>query len=172
MFKSFGNLIGVFIALRFFGFYTLVLFFLIMLFLQPLFGILLINRKLNIKLKIYRIFKPFIFFSISILISILIFFYNFNLFPFFYNFNLFPFFYNFNLFPTIHLLNLFFNGLLKSVIFFFIFYLIIYFSKSITKEEFNSIINLIPILRMDRLLFRNIVKLIEKILPHQKSKNF
>lgn len=150
IFQSFGNLFVVYIALSFFGFYTLILFFFIIINLIPLFGIYLINRRSGLKLKTYLIFKPFLLFSFGLLLTS----------PFIFLINL-------SVFPNMVILNFFFNGLIKAIIFFFIFYLIIFFTKYLTKEEFNQIVNIIPILKNDKPLIQKIIRLIEKILPSQ-----
>ena len=152
VFQSFGNLIVTIIALIFFGFYTLVLLYFIIILIEPIIGIYLINRKSDLKFSYYLFFKPFLLFLLSFML----------IFPLI-------FFFNFNLFPSIFIINSFLNGFLKTIIFFFVFYLIIYFTKYITKEEFNQFIKVIPILRMDRPFIQKITKLLEKVLPHEKK---
>jgi len=150
-FQSFGNFFVGFIALLFFDFFILILFFCIIMNLMPFLGIYLINRKSGFKLNIYLIFKPYLLFLISLLIST----------PFTWLINL-------NIFPELIELNLFINGLIRAIIFFFIFYLIIFFTKYFTREEFDQIIDIIPISKIKNPLIQKIVKLVGKILPSQK----
>lgn len=151
--QSIGELISViFIILFVLGFITLLLFFFILRFLMIILIIHLINRKSEINLSYYKIFKPFLVFLLSLLIA----------FPFYL-------FFNFNLFLEIQLLNLFFNCLINTLVFYFIFYIIILISRFITKEEFNQILSIIPILGSDFWLIRKIAKLIEKLLPSRKA---
>ena len=150
--QSLLSLLIVIIVLLFFGFYTLLLLFFLIQFIMVFLVIFLINRKSNINLSYYKIFKPFLLFLISFLITL----------PFFLLIK-------FNLFPKMILLNSFFNGLFGFLIFFLIFYLIIFFSKSFTKEEFNQMLSMVPFLRSDIRLMRKTAKIIEKFLPSKRG---
>ncbi|MFX0186790.1 MAG: lipopolysaccharide biosynthesis protein [Candidatus Hodarchaeota archaeon] len=152
IFQSVANLTAVYISLRFFGFFTLILMFIIIQFLLSFFGIFLINRTSELNLKTYIIFKPFMIFLISFLAII----------PFILYVNI-------NLFSDMFILNSLFNAFLNTLVFFFVYYLIILFTRYITKEEFNQFINLIPHLIMDRGIFQKLFKLIEKALPATKK---
>lgn len=140
-------------ALIFFSFTALIILFLFNSFLMIFFAVYLVNKKLDIKLSSLLFFKPFIIFLVSIIPVLL-------LAPFIY----------FEITPDFYLLNVFFNNAIKFFIFVIIFYVIFYFTKTLTKEEFDQLIEIIPILHSDNNFVKNIVNLIRKFLPSEKKK--
>jgi hypothetical protein len=135
------------IALLFFDFYTLIIFYLISSFIMTFLIIFLINKHTELKLKSAIFFKPLIIFLISFLI----------VFPL--NFVI-----NISYFDKAYI-NFFINGTIKFSIFAIVFYIIFYFTKLIKKEEFREMIEIIPVLRSNHIIIQWIVRKIEYILP-------
>jgi O-antigen/teichoic acid export membrane protein len=147
------NILSAFCALLFFGFLTIIIFLLLGSFLLTYLAVRLINKSIDLKLKAFVFYKPFLVFIISFII----------VFPFYY-------FINFQFIPQIYLLNVFFNNLIKFITFAFVFYIILYRSRLITKQEFNQLIEIIPILNSNKNIIKKIVFFIEKLLPSEKKK--
>ncbi|MBA7506945.1 hypothetical protein ES706_05660 [subsurface metagenome] len=146
--------IFILIALIFSDFFIVILFYVIVLFLLNYVIFVLVNKATHLKLKFAILYKPFILFFISILIAIPL------------NFII-----QFQIFLDNNILNLFINSSIKFGGFLSIFYLIIYFTRYITKEEFNKLSKIIPILNSEKKIIQNIKKIIEKFLPSKKYKN-
>jgi len=147
------SILSAIFALLFFGFLTLILLLLVGSFLLPFIAVHLINKKSDLKLKSIIFFKPFFVFLLSFII----------VFPFYY-------FVNFQIIPQIYLLNVFINNAIKFLLFTFVFYIILYYSRLITKQEFNQLIEIIPILRSKNKIIQKVKILIEKLLPSEKLK--
>ncbi len=147
------NISSALLALLFFLFRALIILYLINSFLMTLIAVYIINKKLDLNLKLILFFKPFIIFVVSFIIVL----------PFGY-------FINIPITPDIYLLNIFLNNTLKFSIFTIVFYIIFYFSKAVTKEEFAQMIEIIPILNSKNNFIQNLVKIIEKFLPTENLK--
>ncbi len=145
------DLTFVFIALLFNNFLILVLFSVIDTFLIVFILIYLLYKINNFKVNILRLLKPFLLFLISFFIS----------FPIIFLIN-------FEIFSNINLLNQLFNSGIKATIFFLVFYLTIFFSKTITKEEFKQIVKILPILKSDKIFIKKLVGFLEKFFPSEK----
>jgi O-antigen/teichoic acid export membrane protein len=135
------------IALIFFDFYTLIIFYLIGSFLMTFVMVILINKQTELQFRFTIFFKPLIIFLISFLI----------IFPLNYIINI-------SYFDKAYI-NFFINGTIKFGVFAIVFYLIFYYTKLITKEEFRKMIEIIPILNSNNILIKWIVRKIEFFLP-------
>jgi len=144
--------IFLFIGLIFLDFFVVILFYVIVLFLLNYVLFLLINKATHLKLKFAILYRSFILFFISILITILL-----------------NYFINIQFFLDNYFLNLFINRSIKLGGFLLFFYLIVYFSRFVTKEEFNKLSKIIPILNLEKKFTQKVKKLIEKFLPSEKK---
>ena len=135
------------IALLFFNFFLLIIFYVACSFIMTFIMVLLINKQTNFKLKPLLFFKPFIIFLIAFII----------VFPL-------NFYVDYRIFDEVYL-NFFLNGSIKFIFFVSVFYILFYFTKIITKEEFNQLIEIIPILNSENQIIQKFVKIIEKFLP-------
>ena len=142
------NIISTIVALLYFDLVMLIVFYLIVHLLTPIFLLHLINKNSQFNLKIVNLFKPFIIFLISFIITLP--------FTFLINYQ--------NLFDIL-ILNLFINSTLRFSVFFIIFYLIIFISKYITKQEFNMLIDILPIINLKNNFTRKLIKFVEKLFP-------
>jgi len=154
IFQSGLFLISTLIALVFFDFYILIIFYLISRFLTAIYLVYIINKKSDFNLKQIPIFKPFFLFSISFFLALPI-----------------TFFINFQIFSEFLMLNFLLNSLLRVLVFFVFYYLIIFFSKYITKEEFKMLIEIFPIVNSQNKLIQKIVYYAEKFFQSEKIKN-
>jgi O-antigen/teichoic acid export membrane protein len=154
IFQSILSLILTTVALLFFEFLVLIIFNLIIQFSYTVFLIYLINRSSEFNLKYITIFKPFLIFLISLIISL----------PFIL-------FINFQIVSDIYLLNLLINSILRFLVFCIFFYLIIFFTKYISKEEVDLLIKIIPIFNSKKKLKLKIIKFVEKLFPSEKTKS-
>ena len=136
-----------FIALIFFDFYFLIFFYLITSYMMTLIAVFLINKHTHLKLKPMIFFKPFFIFLVSFIIT----------YPLNYVIN-------YQEFDKAYL-NFFVNGTLSFSAFVIVFYIISYFTKVITKEEFDELVEIIPILRSKSIIIKKLVKIIVKFLP-------
>jgi len=152
LFRTFFILIFVIIGISFKNFTLLVILYIFSLFLLSIVLIYLVNKRINFRLNIFKIFKPIIMFIVSILISYII-----------------SFLINFQILVNNPLFNLIFNNTLRLIIFFIIFYLALFLTKFITKEEFNQLINIFPIIKSNNHIIQKIINLIKSLLPSDKN---
>ena len=110
----------------------------------------LINKQTGLRLNFAMFFKPFIIFIISFLI----------VFPLNYIVNI-------DIFDKAYI-NFFINGTIKFSIFGLVFYVLFYFTRTITREEFDDMIKIIPILNSKNFLIQRIVKKIKIFLPSEQ----
>ncbi len=141
-------------ALIFFSFRALIILYLAGSFLMSFIAVYLVNRRMDMKLKPTIFFKPFAVFLAAFLITLPL-----------------NFFITIPIIPSIYLLNLFLNNCIKFVIFALVFYIIFYFTRVLTKEEFCHLVEILPVLHSDKKIIQKIVKLIIKILPSDKKVN-
>lgn len=139
------------IALIYFNFYILIIFYLITSYTITLIAIYLINRQTDFRLKLTLFFKPFIIFFISFLV----------VFPLNYIIN-------YQEFDKAYL-NFFVNGTVKFAAFVLVFYILFYYTKVITKEEFKDLVEIIPILRSKNIIIQKLIEKIEFFLPSNKN---
>jgi len=139
------------IALLFFDFFTLIIFYLLCSFFMTLITVYLINKQTELRIKFTFFFKPFMIFLISFII----------VFPLNY-------FVNVDDFDKAYI-NFFINGTIKFSVFALVFYIIFYFTKTITKKEFNDMLRIIPILNSKNAFIQKLVKRIEIFLPSEKD---
>lgn len=139
------------IGILFFDFFTLVILYLISSYLLNIITILIINKIIGFRLKLSQLYYTFLLFLISFSFT----------FPFRY-------FVNFHFFS-----NPIIDTLLNSAILFFIFlvafYLLIYLTKFITREEFSQLVNILPILSSKNHSIQRITKIMEKFFPTEKT---
>ncbi|MFX1443905.1 MAG: lipopolysaccharide biosynthesis protein [Promethearchaeota archaeon] len=145
------NILFTLIALLFFDFYILIIFYLISSYLMTFIAVYLINKQTSLKFRFVMFFQPFIIFIVSFLI----------VYPLNYIVNI-------TTFDKAYI-NFFINGTIKFTIFALVFYILFYFTKTITKEEFNDMIKIIPILNSKNFLIKKIVKKIEFFLPSEQN---
>ena len=143
------NIFITFIAMTFFDFYILIILYVINSFFMTIVMFILIRIRTKIRTRLFVFYKPFLVFIVSFLVI-------FILSPLI----------NFQLFDKAYL-NYILNGSLKFVIFLLLFYIIIYFTKLITKKDFIQLVKLIPILNSKIFLMRKIVKMFSKFLPSE-----
>ncbi|MFX1256312.1 MAG: hypothetical protein ACFFAN_00485 [Promethearchaeota archaeon] len=136
------------IALEFLNFTVLIFLYVINSFIIAYIMLRLINKSTNLNLNILKFYIAFFIFFISFLIAL----------PF-------TFLVNFEFFSKNLILNLFINSLIQFIIFIIVFYTIFYITKFLTKEEFNQLVEIIPILRSQKKIIKKIVRFTEKILP-------
>ena len=136
-----------YIALKYYNFYILILFYVFSSFLMTFIMFFFIKLHTDLNLKILVFFKPFIFFIVSFSISYLV-----------------NYFIYIQIFEKAYI-NFFINGTIKFAIFIVIFYLILYLSKLITKEEFNELVKIIPILNSKNFIIQKLVKKMEIFFP-------
>lgn len=140
------------ISLTFFNFTTLILLLLFESIILTFIMIILVNKQVDIKLKLFNLFKPFLLFllvfSFSYPISLLI---------------------NFQFFD-VNFFNLFLNSFIKVLIFLIMLYIVNYITKFITREEYSQLEKLIPILSSKKKFINNISTFIKKLLPTQTPK--
>ena len=144
------NILFTIIALLFFDFYTLIIFYLISSFLMTFITVYLINKQTGLRLNFAMFFKPLIIFIISFLL----------VFPLNYIVNI-------DIFDKAYI-NFFINGTIKFSIFGLVFYVLFYFTRTITREEFDDMIKIIPILNSKNFLIQRIVKKIKIFLPSEQ----
>ncbi len=108
----------------------------------------LIYKKLNFKLKLSIIYRPFLYFLLSLIITFTI--------IHFFNFDL--------LFQT-SFLSLFIKSTFYFFIFGLIFYILIYTTKYITKEEFSQLATILPVFNSKSKIIQSCNKIIKKFLP-------
>ncbi|MFX1502160.1 MAG: lipopolysaccharide biosynthesis protein [Promethearchaeota archaeon] len=140
-------------ALIFYSFRALILLFLVGSFLMPFIAVYLVNKKMNMNLKLIIFFKPFLVFLAAFLITL----------PLNY-------FIHFPFITNIYLLKVFLNNLIKFFIFTLVFYILFYFTRVLTKEEFSNLVEILPVLHSNNKITQKIVKFLIKILPSEKKK--
>ncbi len=137
------------ISLLYFNFYILILFYVLSSFFMTFVMFYLIRKRIELDLKIINLFKPFLIFMVSFffvfLISYLI---------------------NIQISEKAYI-NFILNGTIKFSIFLIIFYILIFFTKLITREDFVQLIEIIPILNSKKKFIQYLVNKIEKFLPKE-----
>ncbi|MFX0072972.1 MAG: hypothetical protein ACFFAO_17990, partial [Candidatus Hermodarchaeota archaeon] len=139
------------IALLFFDFYTLIFFYLISSFIMTFITVYLINKRTDFRLSLSMFYKTFIIFLISFII----------VFPLNYIVN--------TVYSDRAYINFFINGTIKFSVFILIFYIFFYYAKVITKEEFNEMIEIMPLLNSKNRFIQWCVKKIIIFLPSKKK---
>ncbi|KKM95646.1 hypothetical protein LCGC14_1186170 [marine sediment metagenome] len=140
------------ISLLFFNFITYIILTVITSFFISIIYTYMVNKKIDLHLKLRIIYKPFAVFLISVLLSLIII-------PFV----------NFQIFSNFSILNIIFNSTIRFFLFLCIFYIFLYLSKIITKEEYNKISKFLPILKSDKKFIRKINKFILYLLPSKRQ---
>ncbi|MFX0132333.1 MAG: hypothetical protein ACFFDN_01675 [Candidatus Hodarchaeota archaeon] len=146
------NVIFAIFALMFFYIRAIIILYIISSFLIAYIAIRLVNRKLDLNLKAKIFFKPFLVFLLAYLIVLPI-----------------DYFIYFRILPDFYLLNILLNNIIKFLIFAIVFYLIFYFTKTMTKEEFNKLREILPILHSQSNFIQRITRIIERFLPSEKK---
>ena len=134
-----------------FNFSTLVILYLIASYLLNLITIFMINKIIGFKLKVSKLYYSFVLFFISFSFT--------SPFRYFVNFHFFS-----N--PIIDTL---LNSTILLFIFLVIFYFLIYLTKFITREEFNQLVNILPILSSKNHYIQRLTKIMEKFFPTEKT---
>lgn len=147
------NITSAIFALIFFSLRALLILFLLNSFLIVFIAFYFVNKKLDIKLKSLFFFKPLIIFIASFII----------VFPF-------VIFVNFTILRGYHFSNIFINDLINFILFVIVFYILFYFTRVLTKEEFNQLVDIVPILHSKNKIIQKFVQIIEKFLPSEKKK--
>lgn len=140
------------IGILFSDFVILVILYLISSYLLNIITILIINKIIGFRLRFSQLYYAFILYLISFIFTL----------PFAY-------FISFQIFSN-PLIDTIINSAIRLSMFFIIFYLFIYFSKFITREEFRKLTNLLPIFNLNYRYTQKLVKIIEKFFPSEKSK--
>lgn len=140
------------IGILFFNFEVLIILYVIISYFYVLVSFLLNNHYTKLDLKIKIIYKPILLILTSFLIGIII-----------------SSFINIQFFSGFDILNVILNSIIKFLIFLFLFYIVIYFTRYVTKEEFDKIIEVIPILNSKKKFIQRIVKIIRKFIPSREK---
>ncbi len=140
------------IAILFFNFEFLIILYVISSYFYSFISFLLNNHYTKLNLNIITIYKPTLLIMASLLITIII-----------------SSFVNIQIFSGFEILNLLLNSIIKFSIFLFLFYIAIYFTRYITKEEFDKLIEIIPILNSKKRFILRIVKITRKFIPSKRE---
>jgi len=141
--------ITIVIAVLYFNFFVLILFYILNSYFILILLIYLVRRFTKFKIQLTEILKLYVIFIICILITI----------PFLF-FNIISF--------QDELLTLIINSSIRFLIFLSSFYILIYTTKFITKEEFRQLSNILPILSSENKIVQRFERFIDRILPSKK----
>ncbi len=145
------------IGIAFSSFNLLIILYIISSYLSTLISFILVNHYTKLNLKIVNVYKPVLLFLTSFIISFI--------FSSLVNIYI-PVFSNFGI------LNKILNGGIKFLIFLFVHYLAVYFTRYITRDEFDKLIEVIPILNSKKKYIQSITKTLRKCFPSgEKQRN-
>lgn len=151
LFENSLKILFTFITLFFFDFLFLIVFYVLISYISIFFVLFLLNRASEFSIKLKPIFFPFIIFMVSIIASVSS--------TFFINFNLFP----------ISLLNLLLTDGVRFVIFMIFFYLLVYFTKVINRNEIDQLVKLIPILKSNNRFIQRLIGYFKLLFPKNRE---
>ena len=145
------RIVFTYIALIFFDFFFLILFYVIISYTSIFYSIFLINKSTDFKIRLKNIFLPVVIFIVVICITYTS-----------------TFFINFEFFNN-SLINMLFTDAFRFLIFAIITYIILYFTKILTRDEIDQLAKIIPFLNSNNRSIRKLMDLFKKFFPKGKS---
>jgi len=148
------NILSVILVIIFSSFELLIFLLIISSYLATIVSFILINHYTSVDLKIRDIYKPVLLFLPSFFIAFFL-----------------SFFINIKIFGNFIFIDIVLNSSIKFLIFLIVLYLTLYLTRYITQDEFDNIIEIIPILRSKNKYIQKIVNTIKFFFPTEKKED-